>query len=71
MIPVPYKCCVSPEQFGLALWWATGNDTHVAGVARELLARPLASNAPSPLDRNERDQLFSVLTMYGDTSYVR
>ena len=40
------------------------------GAARELLARPLASNAPSPLDRNERDQLFSVLTMYGDTSYV-
>src|SRR5439155_21399053 len=25
---------------------------------------------PGPLDRNERDHLFSVLTLYGDTSYV-
>jgi len=38
-------------------------------AARELLARPLTTN-PGPLDRNERDQLFSVLTLYGDTSYV-
>ncbi|MEW6301944.1 MAG: hypothetical protein AB1705_00635 [Verrucomicrobiota bacterium] len=44
-------------------------DTALA-AARELLARPLAANSPSPLDRNDRDQLFSVLTMYGDTSYV-
>jgi hypothetical protein len=40
------------------------------GAARELLARPLAATAASPLDHNERDQLFGVLTMYGDTSYV-
>src|SRR6185503_1769266 len=39
-------------------------------AARELLARPLATNAASPLDRNERDQLFGVLTLYGDASYV-
>jgi hypothetical protein len=38
-------------------------------AARDLLARPLAANA-SPLDRNDRDQLFGVLTMYGDNSYV-
>ncbi len=28
--------CVATEQFGLALWWATGNDVHVAEVARQL-----------------------------------
>ena len=28
--------CVAIEQFGLALWWATGNDAHVAEVARQL-----------------------------------
>ena len=28
--------CVAAEQFGLALWWATGNDAHVAEVARQL-----------------------------------
>jgi len=39
-------------------------------AARELLARPLTTNPASPLDRNERDHLFSVLTLYGDTSYV-
>jgi len=39
-------------------------------VARELLARPLASNSLNPLDRNERDYLFAVLSMYGDTSFV-
>jgi len=39
-------------------------------AARELLARPLSTTPSSPIDRNERDQLFSVLTLYGDTSYV-
>jgi hypothetical protein len=39
-------------------------------AARELLARPLMTNLAGPLDRNEREQLFSVLTLYGDTSYV-
>lgn len=39
-------------------------------AARELLTRPLAANSSSPLDRNDRDNLFSVLTMYGDTSYT-
>jgi hypothetical protein len=39
-------------------------------AARELLAHPLATNSSSPLDRNDRDNLFSVLTMFGDTSYV-
>ena len=38
-------------------------------AARELLARMPAAGA-NPLDRSERDQLFGVLTMYGDTSYV-
>jgi hypothetical protein len=39
-------------------------------AARELLGRPAATNPQSALDRDERDQLFSVLTMYGDNSYV-
>jgi len=38
-------------------------------AARELLGRPM-TNPQSPLDRDERDQLFGVLTMYGDNSYV-
>src|SRR6185503_12087435 len=38
-------------------------------AARELLSRPLAS-AGSPLDRNDREHLFNVLSMYGDKSYV-
>lgn len=38
-------------------------------AARTLLARPAAS-PPGPFDRFERDQLFSVLTMYGDASFV-
>jgi len=28
--------CVRPEQFGLALWWATGSDAHVAEVVQGL-----------------------------------
>src|SRR6185436_3272044 len=39
-------------------------------AARELLARTPAINPASPLDRGERDHLFSVLAMYGDNSYV-
>jgi len=39
-------------------------------AARNLLARPMAATGPNPPDRSERDQLFGVLTMYGDTSYV-
>ena len=39
-------------------------------AARKLLARPAVADPSSPLDRNERDLLFSVLLMYGDTSYV-
>jgi hypothetical protein len=39
-------------------------------AARELLARPALSKPGSPLDFNDRDQLFSVLAMYGDTGYV-
>src|SRR4029078_3804764 len=31
--------CVATEQFGLALWWATGNDVHVAEVARQLAVK--------------------------------
>ena len=38
-------------------------------AARNLLARP-AAVGPNPVDRSERDQLFGVLTMFGDTSYV-
>ena len=44
-------------------------DTALA-AARELLTRPPAANPLSPLDRNERDQLFGVLLMYNDTSYA-
>jgi hypothetical protein len=39
-------------------------------AARELLGRPAAGNAASPLDRNDRENLFAVLTLYGDNSYV-
>ncbi len=39
-------------------------------AARELLARTPVTNPASPLDRGERDHLFSVLAMYGDNSYV-
>jgi hypothetical protein len=39
-------------------------------AARNLLARPPAAAGPNPVDRSERDQLFGVLTMFGDTSYV-
>jgi hypothetical protein len=39
-------------------------------AARELLGRPLAADPNSPLDRNDRDNLFSVLAMYGDASYT-
>jgi hypothetical protein len=39
-------------------------------AARQLLANPLAANSTSPLDRKDRDHLFSVLAMYGDNSYV-
>ena len=38
-------------------------------AAHTLLTRPFPANA-TPFDRNERDQLFSVLTLCGDTSYV-
>jgi hypothetical protein len=37
-------------------------------AARELLGR--ATTPQNGIDRDERDQLFSVLTMYGDNSYV-
>jgi hypothetical protein len=39
-------------------------------AARELLGRPVATNPQSAIDRDERDQLYSVLTMYGDNGYV-
>jgi hypothetical protein len=39
-------------------------------AARELLARPAAPDAATGVDRNERELLFGVLTMYGDTSYT-
>lgn len=39
-------------------------------AARELLARPFLAKPGSPLDLNDRDHLFSVLAMYGDTGYV-
>jgi len=34
--------CVRPEQFGLALWWATGNDAHVADVVQGLSRKSVA-----------------------------
>jgi hypothetical protein len=39
-------------------------------AARELLSRPAQPKAGSQLDVNDRDHLFSVLAMYGDTGYV-
>src|SRR6185503_7131314 len=39
-------------------------------TARELLARTQTGNATNPVERAERDQLFGVLAMYGDSSYV-
>ncbi len=38
--------------------------------AHELLARSPITNATSPLDRNDRDNLLNVLSMYGDNSFV-
>lgn len=43
-------------------------DIAVAGAC-ELLDRPLAAEG-SLLDRSDRDHLFSILAMYGDTGYV-
>jgi hypothetical protein len=39
-------------------------------AARALLSRPAIPNPASPLDRNDREPLFSVLSMYGDNTYV-
>lgn len=39
-------------------------------AARDALAQPRASADGKGYDRADRDQLFSVLTMYGDTSYA-
>jgi hypothetical protein len=39
-------------------------------AAHELLGRPPAPDPATGIDRNERELLFGVLTMYGDTSYV-
>ena len=40
------------------------------GIARGMLANTTAPNPGSPLDRNHRDYLFSVLAMFGDTSFA-
>lgn len=39
-------------------------------AARELLARAAVAGIAGGLDRNDREHLFSVLALYGDTSYV-
>lgn len=39
-------------------------------AARALLASTTTLNSASPLDRNHRDYLFSVLVMYGDTGFA-
>jgi hypothetical protein len=39
-------------------------------AARELLGRPTVPGSATGADRNERELLFGVLTMYGDISYV-
>jgi len=39
-------------------------------AAKGLLARPVAINPANPLDNGDRDNLFSVLAMFGDTTYV-
>lgn len=39
-------------------------------AARDLLARPLAAGAASPLDKSDRDCLYAVLTFFNDTTYV-
>jgi hypothetical protein len=40
------------------------------GAARALLAAASPLNSTSPLDRNHRDYLFSVLSMYGDAGFA-
>jgi len=39
-------------------------------AARDLLIHATAANSASPLDRNDRDNLYSVLMMYGDSGFV-
>src|SRR5215208_5707475 len=46
--------CVTPEQFGLALWWATGSEAHVAEVARELSARGVSLEGSGLTERGGR-----------------
>ena len=46
--------CVPADQFGLGLWWATGNDAHVAEVARELAGHGISLNGPALADANGR-----------------
>jgi DNA polymerase (family 10) len=50
--------CVLDEQFGLALWWATGNDAHVAEVARRLAARGISLDGAAL--RDTRGNVISV-----------
>ncbi len=38
--------------------------------AHDLLARPQPTNPNSPLDRNDRDNLLQVLSLYNDTTFV-
>ena len=55
--------CVAAEQFGLALWWATGNDVHVAEVARQL-----AENGVSLEGAGLRDKLGAAIAVNDEHS---
>jgi DNA polymerase (family 10) len=46
--------CVRPEQFGLALWWATGNEAHVPEVVQRLSARGVTLGGSSLVDSTGR-----------------
>ena len=46
--------CVAAEQFGLALWWATGNDAHVAEVARQLATSGVSLEGSGLRDKRGR-----------------
>jgi DNA polymerase (family 10) len=44
--------CVGADQFGLALWWATGNDAHVAEVARHLATQGVSLEGSGLRDKH-------------------
>jgi len=55
--------CVEPDRFGVAMWWTTGTEAHVAAVTERLRTRGLSADAAELCDsrgsrvtaREERD----------------